>query len=301
MEVRVDYLKGEAVLYSNSRKHRPHNFNLSKTMSLSNAIDCPFCKENKKLVEDIIMENSTGSRIVRNIFPMVDGELGTHDVAIESYDHDLRLKDMKVVNFSKFLQLVQLRCKEHENLSYTENVQVFKNSGPLSGASLKHSHWQILSTNFVPNKVRTITNNFNAYKNETGKCYLCEEGEVIKLLEDENMILGIPKASYGGLSFRVFPKLHISSFLDLDENSIRSLCEKIIYSLNLIDELDKESSYNILFFSKPKNYKDKKFHFFVDIVNRKGSFGGFELSTGEFINSVLPEDLYKKIKEIREV
>ena len=32
-------------------------------------------------------------------------------------------------------------------------ISVFKNSGGSAGASLEHSHWQLLGTNFVPSYV----------------------------------------------------------------------------------------------------------------------------------------------------
>ncbi len=301
MEIRVDYLKGETIVYSHKRTKRPHNFNLNKLNENKRDFPCPFCLENQDIIGELICENELGSRIVKNIYPIVDGIFGFHDVAIESFEHGLQLKDMSRVLVYNFLMLLQSRTREISENGDIKNVQVFKNSGPISGATLEHSHWQIVSTDFISHKIQVISNNFTKYFETTEKCFLCSEKDVIKINEDENMIFSIPKAGYGNINLRIFPKRHVGSFNELNPEELDSLGKYIITSARILSKYTEDGSFNILFFTEPAGAKNKDFHFFIDIVERKGTFGGFELATGDYINSVLPEDLYNELKNILEV
>ncbi len=301
MEIRTDYLKSETIVYSLKRSKRPHNYNINKTSGQNNDFPCPFCKENANLTGETIIDNVLGSRIVKNIYPVVDNEFGVHDVAIESPIHELQLKDMSIALVYNFLQLMQSRAQEVSLKDNIKNVQVFKNSGPISGATLEHSHWQIVSTNVVPHKNKIISNNFTKYFEETKGCFLCNENEVIKVKEDDNMIFSIPKAGCGNINFRIFPKRHVSTFLELETEELKSLAEYIITSANILSEFKDIVSFNIIFFSEAVGENNENFHFFVDVIERMGTFGGFELATGDYINSVLPEELYKELKNKMEV
>ncbi len=301
MEIRVDYLKSETVVYSRKRSKRPHNYNINKSKVQSGDFPCPFCLENNNLIEETICENILGSRIVKNLYPVVDGEFGAHDVAIESVKHDLALKDMSLEVVTEFLVLLQERCIALKKMELIKNIQIFKNSGPISGATLEHSHWQIVSTSFIPHKTQTISDNFTSYRKETESCFLCNENDIIKLKENENVVMGVPKAGCGNLNLRLFPKRHVTNFIELSKAELNSIAEYIINAANTIYRLEESSSFNILFFSNPEGNNNKDFHFFIDILDRKGTFGGFELATGDFINSVLPEEMYQKIINVMEV
>ncbi len=301
MEIRVDYLKSETIVYSQRRSKRPHNYNINKAQAHSFGFSCPFCQENKNQVGELVFENEFGSRIVKNLYPVVDGELGIHDVAIESYEHDLQLKDMSHEHVLNFLLLLQNRYADVSSNEFIKNVQAFKNNGPISGATLEHSHWQIVSTNFIPRKTQLISDNFTKFLEETGSCFLCSENEIIKLREDRHVVMGVPKAACGNINFRIFSKRHVKSFVELNTEELSSIANDIIFAATAISKLREIVSFNILFFSEPIGKQNEDFHFFIDILDRKGTFGGFELSTGEFLNSVLPEEMYEEIKKIMEV
>ncbi len=301
MEIRVDYLKSETIVYSHRRSKRPHNYNINKAQVKSSDFVCPFCKENCKQTGELICENEFGSRIIKNLYPVVEDELGVHDVAIESFNHGLQLKDMSHELVFNFLLLLQKRTKVLAEKDYIKNVQVFKNNGPISGATLEHSHWQIVSTGFIPHKTQLISDNFTKHFESTGSCFLCEENDILKLKEDNYTVMGVPKAGCGNMNFRIFPKRHLRNFSELNSEEISSIAEYIIFVANAISKLNEVVSFNILLFSEPLGNPNEHFHFFIDILDRKGTHGGFELSTGDFINSVLPEDMYHQIKEVMEV
>ncbi len=307
MEIRKDFLKNESIIYASARSNKPTNYkNDTKTIVKENVdfkADCPFCENYDGIIGDLLLfDEENKIRIVKNRFPVVQGEIGFHDVAIESPNHDLKMKDMSENLIFDFLKLVIKRCEmilEHKNIKH---IQLFKNNGPFSGASLEHSHWQILSLSYIPKTIVEISNNFKAYSLENNRCYLCDSENSYGIIEDTYMKMVLPKASYIAQTFRVYPKTHKGSLLELDNDELLSLSKMLVFGVNLISKLDEGNSYNIIFYSKPIEFEDDEpnttFHFFVEIVGRKGRMGGFELSTGEYTSSILPEELYNEIKSL---
>ncbi len=303
MEIRKDFLKNDKIIYSSSRSNKPKNYNndiVIVNTDIDYKVDCPFCESNVNLLNDLILlDENIKARVVKNRYPVIDGELGFHDVAIESYDHDLQLRNMNKEHVFEFLKLIKKRCEmvlEHDNI---KNIQIFKNNGQLSGASLEHSHWQILSTNYVPKNIDEIGQRFDEYLNENNTCYLCSDDYSYSIKEDDFMKMVLPKAAASVRTFRIFPKVHKSSFLELNDEELLSLSEMLVFSTSLIDKLEKGNSYNILFYSKPvSEFEDDNFHFFVEVVARKGRLGGFEMATGEYMSSTLPEELFDDINSL---
>lgn len=301
METRIDYLKDERILYSTKRGKRPLQYNFNNQSNRTQEAECPFCIGNKHLVEEMICENELGSRIIKNIYPIVDGSYGVHDVAIESYDHELEFKDMPLELVQEFLKMIQNRQRNLEQLDNIEYVQIFKNCGAKAGASIIHPHCQIMATNYVPSKIETIKRNYTKYNDENKTCYLCSEKDIMKIYEDDFAVMGIPSANKAGKCFRIFTKRHIDSFSKLNSFELHSLSKMLIEATQLLDKLEKGVSYNIMFFTSPAKHKANEFHFFVEVIERKGNFGGFELSTGDYVNSTLPESVYDEIKNLTEV
>ncbi len=302
MEIRKDFLKNETIIYSTSRSNKPKNYNNDITIVDKNVdfkLDCPFCESNVNLINELVIQDENiKARIVKNRYPVVEGEFGHHDVAIESYDHNLQFKDMSKDFIFEFLNLIKRRCEMVMENNNINNIQIFKNNGQFSGASLEHSHWQILSTVHVPKNIAEISHRFEEYFNENGTCYLCDNELDYDIKEDDYMKVVLPKASHSPRTFRIYPKLHKSTLLELSDEELKSLSEMLVFSAGLIDKIEEGNSYNILFYSNPINAESNNFHFFVEVIGRKGRLGGFELSTGEYMCSTLPEELYENIKTL---
>ncbi len=302
MNIRVDYLKDEVVMYAKSRGDRPNNYTSAGNEVVNKDVVCPFCAENTHMTKEIIYKNNrTGIRIIKNLYPAVEDNFGVHDVVIEAYDHDMKFKDFSEDFVYDFLTTIKYRYEELAKKEGIKCIQIFKNSGRNSGASLEHAHWQILATNFVPTKNLLMSEKFETYVKENGVCYHCSQKDLYKIMEDDNVVMGIPYASSSSATFRIIPKKHYSSFSELSKETLSSVSKMLLKSIQLLDDLEKDFSYNVLFFSKPVQSQNENFHFFIEVVGRKGRYGGFELSTGAFISSFLPEDIYEKINLMLEV
>ncbi len=304
MDIRKDFLKNDTIIYSSARSNKPTNYkNDLKSVIKSDddfKLGCPFCESNEKLIGELLLfDEKTKARVVKNTYPVVQDEIGFHDVAIESLEHGLQFKDMTSDLVFEFLKLLKKRCEMVLSNDHIKSIQIFKNSGPFSGASLEHSHWQILSLNYVPKNIVEISKNFDNYFKENKNCYLCDNDYSYNVSEDDYMKVVLPKAAAVAQTLRIYPKVHKGSFLDLDDSELMSLSKMLVFSVNLVDKLFEGNSYNILFYSKPicdKNEDFENFHFFAEVMGRKGRLGGFELSTGEYVSSTSPEQVYDEIK-----
>ncbi|KAL6209653.1 hypothetical protein ACLB2K_006386 [Fragaria x ananassa] len=68
-------------------------------------------------------------------------------------------------------------------------LKVFKNHGASAGASLTHSHSQIMALPFVPPAVAARLHSMKDYFNRTGKCSLCEFNSNDLLIAEEEGVL----------------------------------------------------------------------------------------------------------------
>ncbi len=312
MELRKDFLTQEWVCISELRGLRPTTFKREKNMENKNkGGDCPFCLENRHLTpEDIFILDDI--RVIPNKYPAIDSEnsegYGFHEVIIDSPKHDYSMTDGDTTQLVKLLKCLQhrfLHFKENERIKY---IQLFKNHGLPAGASIYHSHWQLMALPFVPFLKEVINNNFINYKKESGGCYLCDiakENSNLTVYETSDVIAVCPYAALYYYGVNVVTKTHISDFSKIDDNILEQIATVIITVLKALKVIMPNLSFNVCFqlppYDREKSYED--WHLFVDIIPRGGNFAGFELSTGCHINSKYPEtaalELRNIIKELR--
>src|SRR3990167_5812070 len=104
-------------------------------------------------------------------------------------------------------------------------------------------------------------------------------------MENKSVIAFAPFASRFNFEAWIFPKRHVKSITDMYDNElydIASALKKILMKLK-----EKNISYNFYLHYAPKG---KGLNFHIEITPRIAKWGGFELSTGAIINSVMPED-----------
>lgn len=100
-------------------------------------------------------------------------------------------------------------------------MKVFKNHGASAGASMSHSHSQILALPVVPTTASSRLDSMKEYHNQTGKCILCNI-QIDKFLIDESIhfISIAPFASTFPFEIWIVPRNHSSHYHDLDENKV---------------------------------------------------------------------------------
>lgn len=294
---RIDYLTNDEIYIASLRNNRPisHKSIQEDDLAEKSKVDCPFCEHNDHVLGDItVYDEQYGIRFVKNLYPVVDGDDGIHEVVIESKNHMSKLQTMDSLHIARVLQLIQQRVEymyETEGIQY---VQVFKNEGEHSGASLYHTHWQIINLRSIPHKVDYIAKQFEKYYKENSSCYLCDNNEKNIIIDNESIKVVVPYAQRSNYTVRIMPKQHISNFFDIDDGTILEIAHTIKKMCIAYEQL-KLNSYNILLYTSA-NKLDETSHCYIEMMPRVGRFAGFELSTNSYITTMSSEECCEVLK-----
>lgn len=265
---------------------------------------CPFCLANETSLEKIIDESWKAdelfARIVSNRYPITseEGVKGIHDVIIDTHKHTLHPKDFTVQHWETLLCIIQKRWHSIMKFDNIRLIQVFKNYGENAGASISHSHWQLVALEAIP---YTMQIKYQAYNSlHMQYCYLCsklhiEEGIVI--WEDSLWEIWIPPVPQFSYEVWFVPKMHHQHYGQLSLEEIKKLGKLMKYLLQIYHQIEPQYAFNICFMSGDLN-KEYPYHFHIKLILRIGKIAGFEIATGCHIMNVAPEMYAEQIKKI---
>ena len=297
-EVRKDIM-GRKTVITAIRSDRPQDHASPARVEKSLPPEkCFFCPGNEKLTPPELdrIESAYGKWQIRcfpNKFPAFSPAspkaYGRHEVIVETPDHKKSLSELSVDNLVNYLTMVQKRmnvARQDSKIAYTV---VFKNEGKLGGASLEHSHTQVVSFGEVPDYVKKLTkktDDFSKLEKSHAKNIFAQNAHFFAFC---------PKASRFHLESWIAPKRPVPSILKLDAGQLRSLAEILKSALSALDATSGFGPYNIIFHSSPCDESNFPFH--IQILPRLSTWAGFELGTDMVMLSQLPEDTAKKFKE----
>ncbi len=292
-EYRVDYLTKEEMYISEKRNKRPISYvnQSNKDFETLSQDNCPFCENRQHELGAIIIENKN-VRVVQNVYPAISEKCGKHEVLIESYDHIQKFEDFDDEYAYNVLRTLQIRY--NELIKDFEYINIFKNEGVLSGASLYHTHWQIVALNKISPKNQLMYKSFCEYKEENGYGFFEKDIDGLTLYEGEYFKIVAPYASKFSYMLRIVPKKHKSSFCEFQECELLELGILLKKILKAYKEELRDISYN---FNLHDFYNRKEGCFFFEVLPRFVKFGGFELLTNAFLTSGAGEKTFEVFKK----
>ncbi len=302
-EIRKDYFLDKYVIIAPKRNKRPQKITLPADNCSK---DCFFCPQNLSEDEVVTYEhkNSDGKWDVISVinkFSALSVEnsraFGQQEVLIETRDHCKELQELAVSHVVNILDACINRFEALRNMPKVKHVIVFKNEGGKAGASVSHSHTQIIALPIVPPKVEEEAKAYNEYRLEHVNCPYCDIIEKEKdssrvIWEDENLFVLAPYASDSPYGAWFIPKRHIATFSELTKPEKESLATAMKIVLAKLDELGIAYNY---FFENAVNHED--YHTHLKLSPRPNIWAGLELGTGVIINSIPPEQAAKIYKE----
>jgi UDPglucose--hexose-1-phosphate uridylyltransferase len=340
-ELRHDPIQKRWVIIATDRSKRPTDF-LAEHDRIAEGPFCPFCPGHEdKTPPEILSLRETGTapntpgwrvRAFANKFPalMIEGELdrkgmgiydrmrgvGAHEVIVESPDHKLALADMSLQQLVEVMGVYRVR---HEDLLRDERfkyVLIFKNHGATAGASLAHSHTQIIATPVTPLAVATELHSSKDHHHHKERCLFCDvidqeidDGRRIVYLDDQ-FVAFTPYASRFPFEIMLAPRTHRHRFVDAEPSELAGLARALKDVLSRLKQALKDPPYNFMFHTSPNTETTHKrshyweslrfdFHWHVEILPRLTKVAGFEWGTGFYINPTAPEDAARFLKEIQ--
>lgn len=328
-EFRQDIVSKHWVLFAPNRTTRPEDFGNSSKKSKESVplVDhkCAFCPGNEKLNLDILTYPKGDNwkvRVIpnkyealghlggreRNDFYSVREGIGDHEVII-TRPHNVLTAFLDDDLIDANLYAYQERMRDLSNHPEVQYVHILQNHGRDGGASMIHPHSQIFATPFVPEHLHDEVVGSYVYFQQNGACVYCEM--ILKELSDkdrlvidhDDFLVFSPFASRMPYALRIIPKRHMASFIDMTNKERKSLgyvlresLKKIYYKLN-------NPAYNYYIHTLPvthsilTRYDDRSYHWHLEILPRINIWGGFELGSEVYVNTVMPENAADALRQ----
>ncbi len=219
---------------------------------------------------------------------------GFHEVIIEGPDHRSRIQrftDSEMLLLMKVYRDRVLHYRSHDGVEY---VSLFKNWGKKAGASLEHTHSQLIAIPVMPS---TMVKELVSIK-QLDHCPYCriaqnESGGERCIYENDHFIMLAPYFSRVPYEIWIVPKQHIESLSSFNDDMLSYLGDCIRRAVTLLDKAIPGLAYNYMFFQD----QDPDYHLNVRIAPVTSIAAGFEMNTGIYINSTSPETAVKHLLE----
>ena len=109
----------------------------------------------------------------RGMFDRMNG-IGAHEVIIETPDHDKTLATMSEPEIERVLWAFRERVLDLKQDRRFRYILVFKNHGAPAGATLEHSHSQLIALPIVPDFVREEIEGARRHYAAKERCVFCD-------------------------------------------------------------------------------------------------------------------------------
>ena len=326
-EIRKHYFLPEYCIIAEERAKRPSDFAGAAEASEKNTSDsCVFCGGNEEKTPPATavykkgeIFADTGEKRVRNwdfrcfpnLYPALSSPLspapfpasptpgfsgkglevfpgfGFHEVIVESPVHGKKLKDFSDTEISGLMRVYKDRVchyAAHEKIRY---VSLFKNSGKAAGASLDHTHSQLIALPVCPPGLERELKAIRKRKT----CPYCalldtEKASPRFIHENSKFVAFAPYYSIGPFEVWILPKEHISFLGDFSPALLFALGEILREVLRSYAKILGNMPYNHMFYQL---FETPEYHLNLRLLPRISTAAGFELNTGIYINTVSPE------------
>ncbi|XOB61945.1 galactose-1-phosphate uridylyltransferase [Campylobacterota bacterium DY0563] len=330
-EFRYCKLTKEWTLFAPERLKRPKGLNNKKEVYLGEIMHekCPFDLGKEEFtpheITRISQDGKWKCRVVPNLYNALSIEaplqstrdsffekasgFGAHEVVIETPNHDKQIWDYDyndLINYFTILQERVINLKKDDRLAY---LSVFKNQGEEAGASMSHSHSQIIGLPFLPKKIKENFEYQKEYYMTHNRALfddiLYEElayGKNI-IAQNSEFVLYCPYASSFAFEVKIVSKKRLASLCEFTKSDLSALCDITKEYFSKFYAALGDVAFNMIINNSPyKDYNENTknyFRFNIEIKPRIYKEAGFEQNTDININVVLPETATKIYKESR--
>jgi UDPglucose--hexose-1-phosphate uridylyltransferase len=329
-ELRKDPILGRWIIISTERGKRPTDFVIAPPPTSGGF--CPLCPGNETTTPPEVLSygrpqpaaNQPGwsLRVVPNKYPalVIEGTLdkegegiydrmngiGAHEVIIESPDHNAAFTYLAPDRMIQVFWAFRDRIIDLARDPRFRYVMVFKNFGSGAGASLEHSHSQLIALPILPRMIVSELEGSKSYYGYKDRCIFCDiirqelRKDIRIICESEHFIAIAPYAPRSPFETWILPREHSSSYIEMDDRQLESLTAIFSEVMRRLDACIPGVPYNFVLHtaplrSEPLNY----FHWHFEIMPKLTSIAGFEWGSGFYINPVPPEDAAKFLKEAK--
>jgi UDPglucose--hexose-1-phosphate uridylyltransferase len=263
-------------------------------------------------------------RVVPNTFPalQIEGGLdrrgeglydkmhgvGAHEVVIEGPGHDADLTDLTVDHLERVLAAYRERCLDLHRDKRFRYVLIFKNHGPAAGATLEHTHTQLIATPIIPLILQEELEGSRRYYELKERCIFCDivaqetdENNGRRVVSVTDHFLAIePFAPRFPFETWILPRTHRASFPAMSDGAeVRDLAAMLKDTLTRLNRALDRPPFNFVIHTAPVAEGDVDYyHWHLEIMPKLTRVAGFEIGSGFYINPTPPEDAAQYLRDI---
>jgi UDPglucose--hexose-1-phosphate uridylyltransferase len=245
-------------------------------------------------------------RVVANKYPIASpsssGIDGVHEVGIDAREHDRDLASLDVGHIATMLAVYRDRVRALEALPSIRSVLLFRNRGRRAGSSQPHPHTQIVGTGWVPAEVALRWEIAERHFHEQGTSVHAASIEreladgVRMIAADEHALSFCPYAPSRAFEVRIAPRAPRGGFASATEQELRSTAAHLKNAALRLEERHGIVDMNLVLRQPPASAPAPAAAWHFDLLPRTGGDAGFELSSGEMIVVVGPEEAARSLR-----
>jgi UDPglucose--hexose-1-phosphate uridylyltransferase len=320
-ELRKDPIVDRWVIIAENRAARPNEL-VQPELPGAGPEACPFCEGNEKQTPgEVAALRSKGStadgpgwrvRVVPNRYPALEQTadqpttsnrfysslpgLGVHEVIVECADHLTRTTDLSEVQLAEVLVTYRDRLLAAKLEPRLRSGMIFKNVGSAAGASIEHSHSQLIATPLLGTSLAQELSSAGQFYHSQRRCIFCELIERERadgrrmVLDATGFVAFCPYAARFPYETWILPNAHSSHYETLSRHDCNQLASVLLGAMAKIEAAADRPAYNYVIHSAPFDAEAHDlYHWHIEIIPRLTSTAGFEWGSGLYINPLAPE------------
>ncbi len=295
--IRWDSVSGTPVLIAPGRSMRPHD-----VAEPLRSDTCPFCEGSEMLTPAEVHADRPGGgepdgpgwlvRAFPNLYPSLPSDIGRHEVVVNSPSHLGSLAELTREQAGRAAAVWMSRLDAIGRDARTQWPFWFLNQGAAAGASLSHSHAQLIGLPFVPPALARREAAFAA-----SACPICEQigsaGE--RLIADvHGLVVWCPDAPPIPRLVRVAPVAHLPGWDgSVDPEVIGDVLRLVV---GCIEGGLGTRDVNIWLTAR-RPAAHAAVHWHLDVAPRMESLAGLELGAGVIAVQETPESETPRLRD----
>jgi UDPglucose--hexose-1-phosphate uridylyltransferase len=329
-EIRQDPTTEEWVIIARERAKKPDDFvhQQPKREAPDFSTSCPFCPGNESMTPPptlvyrqqygdgwqvrtfannfpaLTPSGKTTRNIKEGFFAEITG-VGVHEVIVETPLHN---KSLALMTDSEILNVIHAYHERYNvlsQLSFAKLVIIFKNHGPAAGTSLEHSHSQLVVTPVVPRHVRLRHEVAIRYYDKNGRCLYSDLAEhELKsgrrvVMDTGKFVVFHPFASQRPFETWILPKKHQACFGNVTPEGLEGLAHVLRVTLLKLYQGLNDPDFNYVIDTAPIGDENEPYYMWhMRIIPRLTEVAGFEIGSGVYINTAVPEETAQFIRNL---
>jgi len=234
--------------------------------------------------------------------------IGAHEVVIETPQHDRDLADLPVEHLELVLHAYRERMIDLHKDRRFRYVLIFKNHGGPAGATLEHSHTQLIALPIIPKHLQEELEGARRYYELKERCVFCDivaqetahdNGRRVVAVTDRFVALA-PYAPRFPFETWILPRRHDSSYERIEgAEEMRDLAGLLKDTIQRLNVALERPPFNFVVHTAPVSDGDLEYyHWHLEIMPKLTRVAGFEIGSGFYINPTPPEDAAQYLREL---